>query len=509
MKKILSLTTVFLISIQSVFAEYTVFKDIVYEVNIDNLTATVLNFQTSVNELVKISIPSEIVYKNEIYTVTKLSYNAFDFDALKSYATVAQVFGIETANSLYSISDGSERENIERKFRYEYPEARANIVELYLPKTLKEIDSNAFKGMTRIKTLRIPSQVNNFSKSSFDGNVRLENITFEGVPHICHEYKAETLREFPWARWDTICLDDVSNPQIVIDSVKFTLTHKSWLEKAPRCPRLQTIEVLPLKNFFIYTNRLNDTISVYERKIKQHPYYVELDEGFFSDIKIFPSSNDFKIAYNNALIRCREKYSFLTSDMETICKKKDPEFYAEKYCALHPDFSEQIDIMLNDYKCKYTKNELAKLVLLKYNLGEKCQDELWREYEKLYKSNEDFLKDYYNSINIRQELENRQNIYNDLKDLIQSSKLSVKGFKGYYDSSEDNYLATNFRAVCDKMKEAKIPVSKQILSLDQKAQKEYDKNSKFFDSPDEFFRAYITKDYSLILDAKKRTKARK
>ena len=54
------------------------------------------------------------------------------------------------------------------------------------------------------------------------------------------------------------------------------------------------------------------------------------------------------------------------------------------------------------------------------------------------------------------------------------------------------------------MKKQSIPVSEEIIRQDPKAQKEYEKNGVFFSSLDEFFAAYVTKDYNKILKENKK-----
>ena len=510
MKKNLLLATILLYSIFSFAFEYEYVNDqyCVYRIDIGNQIAEVMNFYS---EASTITIPASFVYKGDKYIVTSLGYNGFQTKVKEDWYGNAVI----ESYGKYSFND--------------YEKNRASIVELNLPNTIMTIYNGAFEGMTRLKKISIPSKVKDFSEYWFKDNARLESIIFEGAPHICHEFKAETLRNFPWARWDTICLDNEdNNPQRVIDSVKYTLTHKSMWGDAPRCPRLLTIEVLPLKDYLfyqekldksyaLYLRRLNDTISSYQQKLMSHPYYID-DNKYFSDkntiskpyLTISNAKESYAIQtktlkdeYSEKLTSCREKYQLLVNDMENICKKKNPELYAEKYCALHPDFSEQIDLLLNDYKCKYTKNKLAKLVLLKNNLGEKCQVELWNQYSYLYKDKETFLTDYNKYADIKQELSKREGIYNGLRDVIHGNTLLLRGL---YNTDNNATSIQTFRNYYDKMQELGIPISKQILSLDSKASKEYEKNGIYFESLDEFFNAYITSSYSRILKEKKKAK---
>lgn len=489
MKKFLSLTTSLLLSILSFASqtEYVNDKFCVYEINVGDQTAKVVNFYSTASS---VTIPASFVYQGDRYVVTSIGVKDFKY----SY------------DSKYCYED--------------YEKNRACIVELVLPKSIKYIegtrhDMGAFSGMTRLKQITIPASVERFNAGWFGGNSRLESIIFEGLP--CYEYYV--VDRYWNSKKYQICLAESDNPSAIVDSMRMELQNYP-------CPRLQKIEVVPLKEYIQYKNKLERTYQVYSQQLKDtinkytltlmsHPYYV--DDNYFKGITLKEPHlqakgvkenyallvSELKKDYNKQLALCKEKYSISMSDMENNCKRNNPELYAEKYCAFHPDFSEQIDLMLNDYKCKYSKTQLAKLVLLNYILGEKCQDELWKQYKHLYKSDEAFLTDYYKSSDIKQEISNRNNIYNGLKNAIQRNKLNLKGL---YQSTEDSYPIRNFRGYYDQMKEKKIPVSNEIISLDPKAQKEYEKNGQYFESADDFFGAYITSNYSSILKANKKAK---
>lgn len=487
MKKLLLLATTLLLSISSFASQYEFVNDkyCVYAINVGEQTAKVVNFYS---EASSVTIPSSFVYQGDKYIVTSIGYNDFQTKVHEDWYGNAVI----ESYGKYTFED--------------YDKNRACIVELNLPNTLEEIGTDAFKGMTRIKNLRIPSKVTKLSGKSFGGNSRLEVITIESMP--CIQY---------WWYSDEICLVNVDDPMAITEKAK-----TEW--KRNVCPRLQQIEILPLKDYSTckeklhqsylkYSKQLRDTIAAYNTRLNNHPYYVEGEylSGIFisyPSLSITNAKEDYAVKssalkkeYNDKIAVCREKYQEVNNNMEKLCKLTSPEVYADKYCALHPDFSEQIDIMLNDYKCKYSKSKLASLVLRNHNLGEKCQDELWKQYKHLYKNNEDFLTDYNKSTQIISELIERQGIYDDLIHIIQGGKLSVKGL---YDSDDNSSQARTFRNRYQKVKENNIPITTSILSQDPKAQKEYLKNGQYFSGIDEFFDTYIKSEYGHILKEKKK-----
>lgn len=500
MKKLVFLATSLLLSVICFASQTELVNDkyCVYLINVGDQTARVLNFYSTASS---VTIPSSFVYQGDKYVVTSIGYHDFQTQVLEDGLGNVEILSY----GKYTFED--------------YDKNRACIVELNLPNTLTEISWSAFKGMTRLKTLRVPSKVKDFTISCFGDNMRLESVTFEGLPHVAHEYYVGV---WPRGSWVKLYLDESDNPVAVLDSLQLTEKIRE------KCPRLKTIEFLPIKEYVQYKNKLDKTYQVYSQQLKDtlnkytqmlmsHPYYLE--DNYFKGITLTAPQlrakgvrenyalqiSALKEDYNKQLSICKENYSISMRDMENICKRKNPELYAEKYCALHPDFAEQINIMLDDYKCKYSKNQLAKLVLLKYNLGEKCQDELWKQYSKLYKDKESFLSQYTLSQDIKSAIAKREKIYNTFKNQIRDIPIATKGFYDLGDSKHP-IVTQNFRHNYDEMRKYGIPVSKEIIIQDPKAQKEFEKNGKFFDSPDDFFAAYITSNYVSILKAKKKAK---
>lgn len=486
MRKIFLLATALLFTALGSANEYTNDKYCVYSLNVGEQTACVVNFCSEASSVI---IPSSFVYKGDTYVVDGLVNNDF-------------------------------KGRYDSKYCYEdYAENRSCIVELNLPTTLKYIDTDAFRGMTRLKSITIPSCVKTVYdhgwgidyfdfRDWFAGNSRLENITFQGMlwyssvcgGNIC-----------------SICIVETSNPSYVLDSLKNELS-------SSKCPKLQTIEVVPLKDYIFYkdkldksyasySKRLSDSVSIYQTRLTRHPYYIE--DNYFNKITIqkpvltstqakenyTTQSAALKKEYNRQLASCRAEYRKLWNNMEQNCKQKSPETYAERYCVLHPEFSVQVDSMLENYKCRHTKQSLASLILQNVKLGKTCQESLWAEYAYLYKSKEDFLIAYMISPDINITIAERKSIYDNFLSTIKVRELQMKGI--YH---KDSWAAIDFKSKYDLMKKYEIPIDMRILRQDPKAVKEFEKNGQYFDSPDEFFAAYIRSNYSNILKSKKKSR---
>lgn len=340
--------------------------------------------------------------------------------------------------------------------------------------------------MTRLKSIRIPSQVDKCSHYWFGGNSRLENIIFISVPDYCYTFFTSIAGG--WSKRHDICLND--DPSAAIDSLKTEL-------KKDRCPKLQNIEVLPLKEFYLYDKKLKSVISDYETKLEQHPYYVESNQGYFDGIQLQPTSKNYKNSYNELLTSCEKKFSALMNDMENICKKQDPNLYAEKYCSLHPDFSAEVDKKYKDYKCHYASKYIYAAELLQNNkLPEKCQDKLWHNWSHLFKNKDEFLTIYEQSNDINRDIQDREAIYKQIKTLISLYSDDLQGVS-------DKMIWNGYRFDYSKMRQLNIPITEDLIALSPKMEKEYKKNGKYFKDPSDFFDAYIKADYKQILKQKK------
>ena len=479
MRKSLLLTATLLFSIFSFAEEYINDKYCVYRIDVERQTAWVVNF---CSEATSITIPASFTYLGDKYTVER----------------------IERPNDF--------KKNYDSKYcYYDYKSIRSKIIELNLPRTLKKLGLFALEDMTRLKSITIPSSVSVFNANIFSGNSRLETIIIEGLP--CCEYSK-------WNEWKThsFCLNEVLDPVASLDSMVAAL-------KELNCPKLQAIEVLPLKDYLFYQSKLNkayeayskqlhDTIFVYKRELARHPYYLEnyyfnkiiLSKPVLSTTKVKENyatqSSSLSKEYNRLLNLCREEFQSNWDNMEQNCKQKSPNTYATRYCENNPEFSAQIDTLFKDYKC-WSKEGLVLAVLDKNQLGEKCQDKLWRQYSYLYKDKEMFLATYDKSSNIMQEIATCKSFYDGLKNTINYYKISIKGF---YDSDYIPSIKARFVQYYESMKDHGTPVSISIIEEDPKALKEFEKNGKYFDSPDEFFAAYITSKYNNILKEKKKAK---
>ena len=179
----------------SMFAEYALINKIVYSLSLGTLEAKVLNFQTNSSE---VTIPPYVTYRGDKYTVTGLSYYAFDTDAYSTYRAADYISGGNEYYTEYETRKAMKKEEEEAPFQYDYKYVREGIVQLNLPNTITLISDEAFNGMRRLKNLTLPSSIKYFvSEKGYEtvlhNMTRLERLVVLGVP-ILYEVREETVQ---------------------------------------------------------------------------------------------------------------------------------------------------------------------------------------------------------------------------------------------------------------------------------------------------------------------------
>lgn len=457
MKKLLITPLLILFSCFVYAFEYTNDENCIYQINVGNQTAEVVNFCTISPS---VTIPSHFVYQGDVYVVRGISF----VDFKTKYDTD------------YSLRD--------------FRKNRAGIEELSLPYTLESVSYAAFHGLTRLKTLSIPSRVKEFvGWEWFDGNERLESITFSGIPRMCY-----------YENRDEVCLESSEDPFAVINHILNDLQQY-------RCPKLRTIDIAPLHEYLRCARELQKQIEICEEKLRRHPLYVESEDGYFSNIRMKKPSFDnlddrtIRMEFLDERYLVNKQYEELYNNMGQLCKEKEPERYVENLCASYPDFAAKVDSLFKDHKCQYSRTSLAINILNHKPLGETCQDALWNKYGYLFFNEKDFLKMYDASEDVNLIMEERHDIYMDIYTFMRYNNIRTKGILG-----ELSQNAQRFRELYAKMKKETIPFSEDIIKLDPKAHKEYIKNSKYFANTSDFFEAYVSYDYKNILKQHKSKK---
>lgn len=523
MKKFFIIALLSLSSLSS-FAEFAVIDRIVYLMDFEKLTATVLNFQTSTTMPCSVNIPETIWYKNDTYMVTGLACYSFDYDAFSDYQATAMFLGVGLAS--LGMNDAYEREREERKYKYDYAEARANIEHLFLPNTLTEIKAGAFDGMKRLKELVIPASVVTFTDLKI-GNVlcgtnnsrypRLERITILGTPSCAtgfyvdgqkevnvgmqnakgeYTYKEEMAYVFakidPYSRQSDICPNLISFSMPNADKgIEDAINNKSLCEK--------------------YNKDLETLCNNYNAALKEHVFY----DGTVltcDPIKLSNRLKDMRQPFLSQQIRLKDEFEALVNGkMEAKLRQENKGKYIQCYRIAHPEQQRMIDSIYLECRCRHSWDiDNAVLCAIEgksYSLAS-CREEKYKEYGTLFADRAEYDSIYdaaENDYDFRERIGNRMNIKNRLvsfeDNLKRNPKMKLQGI-----AASDKYQPFNFMSYYKLLKYSYCysKAVQLVLSLNEQAKKEYSKNGHYFSSPEEFLEAYISAQYKAKLKERKK-----
>ena len=260
-----------------------------------------------------------------------------------------------------------------------------------------------------------------------------------------------------------------------------------------------------------YNKELADSVMVYSKKLANNPYFhvsldVKINPSIYTLNKSYISSNMEK-AYQTMLKDIRSEYQKLDSSMETICKTKDPEHHAKKYCSLHPEFAAKVDSTHHYYRCKYDIYQVAMKFLANEVFEEpNCQEIQYNDNSNLFKSKEEFLQlyDKLSYGDFTQELSDRHKKINNF-----TKKINSEDFKKLIFLDAKVSGNSKLMVFIDKYEELKemcnYPVS-DFINHNTKMLVDFQKTTNYWSSMDEFFEAYISGNYKQILKNKKKQK---
>lgn len=437
--------------------EYVNDKHCIYAINPETLKAEVVNFCT---EETSVTIPSTFSYLGDIYTVTSISYKDFDHSGLK-----------------YAWMDLGKK--------------RSRIIELKLPSTITDLGGDAFMGLTRLKKIIIPKSVKNcelFSWTSpFYGNSRLENITFLGLEEIGVPSEE---------KWEGEKYNVYSDP-ITFEQILF----KEIKKKAPNLKSIDLPHLKNVKEYKKYNDFITDTIVKYNNRLSSHTYYfvpktdrlstqLSKDEHLLEDSYKGYGSAILKKGYDKKLTEIRVQYQKLTSSMENLNK-----------------IAQKIDSVYHLYRCKYTINQVADILLENKCFSDpNCQETQFESYGYLFKSKDIFLQKY-NNLNLEEfniEIAKREDFYkkfegNNLEYLV--FKNAIK--KGY---SEVRSVISDYNRLKKEVNDMCNWAATTMINKNSKMLAEYNKTKIYWETEEEFFEAYISETYKQILKEKKKSK---
>lgn len=462
MKKFLYITSILFALFTNLKAECVNDRNCVYTLNTRDFTATVVNF---CNTESIVTIPSSITYLGDEYIVKGISYNSFfeDYDSEYHY--------------------------------YNYELSRSKIKELNLPTTIKELGMFAFSDLTRLRKLVIPANIKELTidRLPFYNNDQIETITFNGLTSLNEVYVRASDGFY-----------DPTTLHLADDALFFQDTLLTILKKY--CVNLQSIE-LPHAQKIIeqqklisqYNQKLIEIANEYNQQLKENPYNItnRTISPLLLSYKEIEGTNQIEPIFTQLKNEMEQKYKVLSSQLEQDCKAYYPEKYAVIYCSTQPEIKERLENLYHNYKCTYTKEQIATFILENTAItDESCPIRLYREYHSLFESKDEFLQIY--------ELEDYKNIIDDrhyanaqyIAWLIENKKVYFLDCKVAYPEA--------YNILIKAMKKAYGNTYQLLIDNNARMNKEFKKNGVLFASPKEFVESYISGRYKTILDSKKK-----
>ena len=438
--------------------EYINDSQCIYSIDVANLTADVVNF---CGEETNITIPSSFTYLGDVYTVIALRHEDFH----REY------------NSKYYFVD--------------YNKIRSRILEITLPQTVTEISNDAFVEMVRLRSLIFNGNIHlgKYRGLSLSDNKRLESITFLGLP------------EYTWDECVFCKETQIKHFKIQEDPALFIQMTDSIL--IAECPSLKSINYPSTKDILAYYSRLKDTLSFYNNKLQNNPYYFVSDRNKFQiNAHINPTTleqSHVLISYNEALSDIRKQYYNLSEHIADSCRKYQPDTFISVYCEQYPEFKVKVDSLYARYKCEITFKHLVFQLIDNISIPQDwqdCREKLYQLYSNLFYSRDEFLTRYYNSESFFQfssEIDERKELVNHV---MENQNINLKGCV-----DKNRWLYEYLTHICKK----KSISHELVINLNNKMKKEYEKNGEYFSNAADFYDAYLSSDYDAILkDNKKR-----
>lgn len=285
-----------------------------------------------------------------------------------------------------------------------------------------------------------------------------------------------------------------------------------------------------LQEIDILNQRAKNQEVEINKQITNSPFYSILDEALqkhflvsfetqqftkMDDIQIVEKYYNKMRSYNDNFFN--ERNSDPNKPVKMYLMQKQPYEYVQIYFESYPDSAQFLQKEWQEYKCNDPYHQLDNFVIAfqqnKLNPSlRNCREKIWKEYGKYYNSREEFDFDYEED---EKALQKRKVEYEKLENQVfimqkyfgvsvgnqKISSISLMGANTHSNSYvHDLVQIFNNLSKFPKLQEDAAEV---IISNNEKAQKEYNKNGQLFGSKAEFITTYFSTDYKAILKSKK------
>ena len=186
--------------------------------------------------------------------------------------------------------------------------------------------------------------------------------------------------------------------------------------------------------------------------------------------------------------------------------------YVKSYCSIHPEMKAIADSIARDYRCE-VENKQYRCVIEVIESGKtdvtSCRENIWKRNQNLFDSREDYDERYNlakSELEFTKEIEGRRHASFELLHMQNYVEEHIKDIKLSNINKKPNDATTKIINYLAEFKKTYFydRAVKSLMQSYPKVAKEYEKNSQYFSSEVEFFDAYTSDSYSVILKDKKK-----
>lgn len=274
--------------------------------------------------------------------------------------------------------------------------------------------------------------------------------------------------------------------------------------------RLDSLDLI-MKN-----KKLDSIFNLYNQKLLLNPY--NSSKKIMSKYqKVLKTDNKREYSFNNSLNSIQSQFEKMSRNFEIELKNQNPSEYCIIYFYQNPEKRTEADKKYLECRCDFENRTDFDIQFIQGKVYDcNCREKEFQENGSLFLNKEEF-DNFYNQGHtiLIKEIETRILIKEEEEAFVLiKSKISIiktidlKGSKNSIAKKEDDLIAKSF---IDFISEYSVkPYYSSIIDFlienNKGLKKEWSKKGEFFESKIEFFEAFISKEYRVILKDKKAKK---
>lgn len=242
-----------------------------------------------------------------------------------------------------------------------------------------------------------------------------------------------------------------------------------------------------------YSKRLDSIVSDYNRKLLQNPYNLKRKTlNYFG----LPNDDEIEENFHKESEQLKVDYDALQKEVETNLMWESPLKYCEIFYSQNIEKKEEADKKYRECKCNYPDRNTFDIDFIRQiKMKCDCVDREFVKFQNLFKDISEFRAYFDQGDNVLQEEINIR------KFMINESTIRTLNFSKIEDVTKE-YVDTIVKLF--KFKPSYSRVIGFVVATNNRLNKEWNKNGKYFSDKIDFYEAYISGKYKRILKEKKR-----